>query len=890
MTNKPNSRGSEWRKWDLHVHTPASNNFIGSWEQFYTSLKNANCDVIGINDYFSVAGYKQIAQAIQNNQCNIQDKVLLPIVEMRMIEALTHKNSDKLLKFNFHIIFSNTIDVNDIEFFLRSLKHNGTTIGTNYDDSAKLKEIKVNFYDTITSLNEDSKFRDNFLIWLPYDEYGGIDNINPIEDGWIKDGYIKKSHILGSANQKQIDFFLWKSEKFTEQQFIEWFEHKKPCIKGSDSHNHQYPIGKLQDKNSQPIEKFCWIKADPTFEGLKQIVYEPEDRVRIQASNPLFDNEKPYFDSIVLCEDVKVYDDSKSTLHIKKATFNLNPNLVAIIGGRGTGKSTLINYLRHSFDKTKEREIKMLSNQCFSTKYCKVINPSEEDIDTFTALNSNSLDFVFIQQGGFKEQVRKGELSSELKRVANLESIAFSDILTSEINKINREIQDCTDYRGKKNESSEEINTQVYCDKIIKTNQTLLSNITNSKNKEDIEHYNKNLKEISKLQNLIKKAEIIEEKIKDFVSDIESTISQLDEDGKKSFSIPVLTEYNKSVKITKEDCKNQIHTFEAINQAIEDSLKEKGISGDFTTLLNNVSKYQKIISDGEIKKKEIQVIEEKFKKLKDSRSLLGNRIVEDCKRQENEINDGWSGFLSKHSDERKKIIEDILLKNNGKGNKIEVYGKIIFDSGIFWKLLKEANHGSILEEKLKEEFGSIQDANSWATYIAEKFNDKIDSLKIKKNEFLNLFFDKNTRQQYLRTEAKMRYDGKELSKLSDGQKGTAYLRLQLANSAFSEPIIFDQPEDDLDNEFIVEELVDIFKRLKKYRQIIIVTHNANLVVNADAEQVIVAQNDDEYLSYRCGSLEDADIQNAVCRILEGGKHAFEKRRKKYNFDKLKNAN
>lgn len=864
MTNKPNSRGSEWRKWDLHLHsfyTNGNNNFGQDKQAYIDKITSNNIAVVGLTNYFNFS----------DNDYNLKDELTKKgiVVFLNLELRLAYQNKEDECV-DFHIIFSNTLTKLQINTFVGSInaKIGAETKRLNTIHTQDDKSKAVVEFDAIEKMikNDDAfrELRNSVLMGFLSRGKGNGRSATTYEH--LSD----KCHFLIHSSDKV---------KNLEEDREYWLNQSKPLLNSSDAH-------KIADIGL----KFTWIKADPTFEGLKQIIYEPEDRVRIQASNPLFDNEKPYFDSIVLCEDVKVYDDSKSTLHIKKATFNLNPNLVAIIGGRGTGKSTLINYLGHSFDKKKEREIKMLSNQCFSTKYCKVINPSEEDIDTFTALNSNSLDFVFIKQGGFKEQVRKGELSSELKRVANLESIAFSDILTSEINKINREIQDCTDYRGKKNESSEEINTQVYCDKIIKTNQTLLSNITNSKNKEDIEHYNKNLKEISKLQNLIKKAEIIEEKIKDFVSDIESTISQLDEDGKKLFSIPVLTEYNKSVKTTKEDCKNRIHTFEATNQAIEDSLKEKGISGDFTTLLNNVSKYQKIISDGEIKKKEIQAMEEKFKKLKDSRSLLGNRIVEDCKRQKNEINDGWSGFLSKHSDERKKIIEDILLKNNGKGNKIEVYGDIIFDSVIFWKLLKEANHGSILEEKLKEEFRSIQDADSWATYIAEKFNDKIDSLKIKKNEFLNLFFDKNTRQQYLRTEAKMRYDGKELSKLSDGQKGTAYLRLQLANSAFSEPIIFDQPEDDLDNEFIVEELVDIFKRLKKYRQIIIVTHNANLVVNADAEQVIVAQNDNEYLSYRCGSLEDADIQNAVCRILEGGKHAFEKRRKKYNFDKLKNAN
>jgi predicted ATPase len=105
--------------------------------------------------------------------------------------------------------------------------------------------------------------------------------------------------------------------------------------------------------------------------------------------------------------------------------------------------------------------------------------------------------------------------------------------------------------------------------------------------------------------------------------------------------------------------------------------------------------------------------------------------------------------------------------------------------------------------------------------------------------------------------------------------------MQLATNAFSSPLIFDQPEDDLDNEFITKELVNLIKELKKYRQIIISTHNANLVVTADSEQVIVANNEDERLSYVSGSLENKDIIENVCRILEGGKAAFEKRKYKY---------
>ena len=80
----------------------------------------------------------------------------------------------------------------------------------------------------------------------------------------------------------------------------------------------------------------------------------------------------------------------------------------------------------------------------------------------------------------------------------------------------------------------------------------------------------------------------------------------------------------------------------------------------------------------------------------------------------------------------------------------------------------------------------------------------------------------------------------------------------------------------------MKNLVYLFRQLKKYRQIIIVTHNPNLVINADAEQVIIAKNKEESISYLCGAIEEEAIRKEICQILEGGEEAFKKREQKYN--------
>ena len=128
------------------------------------------------------------------------------------------------------------------------------------------------------------------------------------------------------------------------------------------------------------------------------------------------------------------------------------------------------------------------------------------------------------------------------------------------------------------------------------------------------------------------------------------------------------------------------------------------------------------------------------------------------------------------------------------------------------------------------------------------------------------------------------YDGVDIRKLSPGTRGIVLLLLYLAlDHADGRPLVIDQPEENLDPKSVFEELVGLFVEAKSNRQVIMVTHNANLVVNTDADQVVVAEagaHEDGALppiSYRAGGLESADIRKAVCDILEGGEAAFKER-------------
>jgi hypothetical protein len=128
------------------------------------------------------------------------------------------------------------------------------------------------------------------------------------------------------------------------------------------------------------------------------------------------------------------------------------------------------------------------------------------------------------------------------------------------------------------------------------------------------------------------------------------------------------------------------------------------------------------------------------------------------------------------------------------------------------------------------------------------------------------------------------YDGIDIRKLSPGTRGIVLLLLYLAlDDADERPLIIDQPEENLDPKSIYDELVGLFLKAKAKRQVIMVTHNANLVINTDADQIIIASVGPHPsdglppITYRSGGLEDAGIRKLVCDILESGEHAFRER-------------
>lgn len=134
----------------------------------------------------------------------------------------------------------------------------------------------------------------------------------------------------------------------------------------------------------------------------------------------------------------------------------------------------------------------------------------------------------------------------------------------------------------------------------------------------------------------------------------------------------------------------------------------------------------------------------------------------------------------------------------------------------------------------------------------------------------------------------LQYSNGETSKSnSPGYNAEKYLELILSNPK-SKIIFIDQPEDNLGNRFISENLVELLRRLKFKKQVFLVTHNPSIVVYGDAENIVIASNDGDKINYKQAVLESKDSQKDICHILDGGQYIFDMRAKKYNIKRILN--
>jgi hypothetical protein len=904
-------KGSEWRLWDLHIHTPASFSYVGkrfatmtqvektaAVKQIITNINESDVAAYAINDYWTFDGFLEIRKMHEGGETI--KKTVFPAIELR-IESASEA------RLNIHVLFSDNLTVQQLQDFKSQLRLRITDRPLSDEairdfalqldpDKAKAHGAPEDYKHNLDALvllgsktaevtraSFDAALKtipaDERLVMIPYDCYGGMVNVDWETQPTDNLYFVRMVDVVETRNQKSIDLFNLKKTS-TNAPLIENVAkaiggHPKPCVSGSDGHS----IASFKTWRAETAMRKTWIKADPTFEGLRQILFEPIARVRVQETSPAAGYTKPFVSTVSVLREFSPFPPNEQYENPRfgqEVGIVLNSDLVCVIGGRGTGKSCFVDYLGKSFGPASKA-----SPYVPSEHFRFVFNKDLESTTTHHAKEGAELPFVYISQNEVKTKITTGTVGEEIKQMLGVQGLSFDREVDTKIRNVLSEVEKIktwfmqTDEKGETIHDGERIHAQ------IARNQSLLDSITTEQNKEKLERFTANVSKITGAKDKTRRLSALNEELESFKAGFDPKATAVDP------GIPVLdiTAQLEAISLLTEQAGAEIMACEAENTKIRDGFALV-YTGDLSGLLQNAEFYRSMI---EKLKANLLVIEGKRKELDEAvakRATISKLIEAEITRQKDAIDARWKAIQQGQPDwtqEQKDLMKRILADRQ-----ITLEGRIIFDEAVFLTRLKNvlnlrsfrATAELTIDDRVREEF-KITDPASFLNFMQDRL-DQIESEAFVSGDIVSLFYDVAQRSAFLRVEPVIKYGGLPLDRLSVGQKGTVYLCLKLATQAFTQPLIFDQPEDDLDNEFIIDELVEIFRSIKKFRQVILVTHNANLVVNADAEQVVVAENTNGVLKYTSGSLEAEVTNKAVRRILEGGDEAFLKRELRYN--------
>ncbi|MPT31033.1 MAG: hypothetical protein E2600_05060 [Chryseobacterium sp.] len=988
------NRGSEWRKWDLHIHTPSSYDYkdkLITNEKLIEVFIENNISTIAITDHHFID-----IERIKELQNIGKDKItILPSIEFL---------SDARGKEPIHFIAIFPEDCN-IDFIWKQIESK-TNISKIQGEGKNHNEVYCHLLDTIKLIKELG----GLVTIHSGEKTNGIENITHS----LPHGVAQKEDIA-----KAIDIFEMGKETDCEgyentviPYLIKKIDKHIPLIICSDNHQITNYI----------IKQNLWIKAQPTFEGLKQIIYEPTERVKIQKDEPdnnkldqliidqvqfnssikhfwrninekkeieisnlenliskvqdannsdfLSDEEKvkntdflnleieDKFKDEFICNTTLIVEGNKySYFKFQKFTPNpiyFNKNLNVIIGGKSSGKSILLYNIARTLLNTeklgkifKEEEkvdefnfrIKSDANPEVDSNYNFEIKTKVPDISqTRFDYNGNSIlsEVIYIPQNYLiklaePEYYKKGESLNKLIRNLIVEKEEFKtmydDIFIARV-KRNDEIRNAL--IKKYFETKETIDELIInlggkgnkedIERIIKHNEGIILELKEKTglNKEEIAVYQLKQKELEKIEKDESDLHSDKSTIKEFnrksIDTLKTLVKDLD-------NLDIRTSQIKSDFIIKyQELKNIISSLEIYNDNIDIEDAENNI---FQSQLEIIQR-EKVEKEKDLKPyKQNEDTEKQIKLYEDSNKIESqklNSIIEDEKNIEQKKKDllyikkQIFKLYKKTYLEYENIINVLKPRTDSfEEDNLEIKGKVKFNFPKLEKAMWAISNGksksydnwSIFDKNLKTT--SSYPIKNFITDIKSIF-EAIDNGSYKLlNSFSKEYALEVLLDDYFYDYWEVTYKGDKIGSMSTGKASFVILMIIIGLSESPSPILIDQPEDNLDNRSISDDLVKYLKKKKTERQIILVTHNANIAVNADAENIIVAsqkgQSDRDnsdcpyQFDYINGALEDIKPLNTTIKsllpnmsirehikdILEGGEVAFKKREEKYGF-------
>lgn len=917
--------GLRWYKCDFHLHTMNSKCYKEREkdvpEMWVKETENKGLQCIAITDHNDYRGIDEIKKL-----CEQAGIIAFPGVEL----------SCETSKIHMLIIFDTKCSGDDVREYLNligifkeSLADSSYTCkGDIYEVCAKAREkgalVIAAHIDEFNGINEMSY--DNIKKILDRKHIDAVQIVN--KNIW--DEY-EKTH-----NEKEISEKL--SEKYgepiSEDKVKSW--HKAYSL----AKNSELPMLTFSDNPCAENESkhglwgigrcYTWLKMNqtPGLESVRQalISYDLRTKNIFECSN------RPDSEPELWIKSIKV---SNTTLNNKNdINVNFNPQLNTIIGGRGSGKSSIIRTIAGallSFDAEKLPMIK-----------------AEQD----NFYKEHKKDKQGIFKGVFYSS--KSKIEIYLERAGDYYKLVISNIVD-----MNNQLRKLYKYYNNEWVEIEDNNyltffkAQIYTQKQIyeiALDSNSLLNIID----EDIDDLNQKISEkdtaldkvIAKWLEVkaLKKSINEEDKINTELKDIEEQISKYEASG-ISAALKEKQKYTSQKKIIDDYFVKKNAQIERITNSINELVAEKLACSELENQeaksiiekdINSFNIYKKSILDiialmnkdtAELKesieksswKKQMESAEKQYTEVCTTLQEQGinfDKLDDLLERKRNKLSD-----LDKIKEDKKKLVSveteqkqlytqyESIVKEIAILRSEFIKGVIGKDTNVKFEIQRGRNHNSFIQmmkNVLQKDNVTIdEDINNLADLFFEK--DGIEKFR-KKMWDIREENDKKSYSSRMRTaiveiqpesfarmisflpedDLKVSYKPENaknyipLSNASAGQKTTAILTFLLAYGDL--PLLLDQPEDDLDNKLVYDLIVTRLKKTKSKRQIIVVTHNANIPVNGDAEYIVSMNSETDEIDTKYeGTMDDEDIRKEICDVMEGTKDAFEMRAKKYHF-------
>lgn len=1026
-TKRELARGALWRQWDLHVHTPASFHWQGQKfdgdlssaqatelvDEMIEAMNNAEPAVFAIMDYWTFDGWLALRKRLKDEGAPVLKKLVLPGIELRLAAPMKGR-------LNAHVLFSNEVEdqvLLDFKSALRielvdrplsgaALRDLARKVGEDKLKHHGFKKAEVDASDekallagaVIAEINADSYREairkvpyDHAIGFMPFDTNDGLAEVEWKEHYAYAMNLFQTSPIFETRDVDLRGAFVGEQTQGNTKYFKNFQAGLKNiprlAVSGSDAHCFVGTPGS-NDKRGYgdfPSGKKTWIKADPTFRGLKQAILEPAKRSYVGDKPPkvqeVESNKTYYIESI---EITKTGDKAGVGQWLHGCDILLNPDLVAIIGNKGSGKSALADVIATLGNSKQSKHFSFLRRDRFLGKtgeparhftgtltWCdesteaRPLNepPSEEKAELVRYIPQGYFEELCNEHVSGKSDAFEKELRSVIFSHASedmrLGALDFDQLTEQQEQSLRNRLSEYRKELASANASIVRIEEQLQPIELKKLTDLLLL-----KGKQ-IEEHDK-LKPVE----VAAPTEALSPEQKQAAEGLAAASQQIEAAKKRTLEIAgettELAKRQKAIANIREQLRLLQRAFDQAQNTVSDDLKLLGFAWSdlaaidiktsaldkrsaelttkqgelkteseqlaealntytetqqgFTAKLNapqqQFESYQRQLAEWNRKRDEligsptepeskvgletrveqIKALPDQLKELEAKRLQLSGEIFDTLDAQRTARAELF------------KPVQDLIQKN----------GLIREDYRLQFQATLAASADAIADQLfalIKQTWGDFRGQDEALSTIRKLFDSHdlntrdgalvfVGTLQekvleaarasgspagifnlVKKGQSAAAVYDLIFGLNFLEPRYSLLFQDTQIEQLSPGQRGALLLIFYLLVDKGKTPIILDQPEENLDNETVFRLLVPVLSEAKKQRQIIMVTHNPNLAVVCDAEQIIHARFDrasDSTIDYESGAIENTGLNDAVVTVLEGTKPAFRNRSGKYH--------